>query len=333
MAEGWEGFFPKGAYPAAVLFLDIPPEAVDVNVHPTKAEVRFREPHRIFPWVSRALRQAWGQLKGELASVLEVPPAPAELELDKPLPPSAAPHTRLWGGGAGVVETLEQTFGQPGEPSSGSGRDPWAYDLSRPAPSSVSEAPGIRYLGSFEDTYLLAEVPGEKEPELWIVDQHVAHERILFERLFLRRHLPAIQPLLPPRVVRLGPGALARLTPYLGEMAQVGLEVEPFGEDSLVVRGMPDFLAEREPQPFLEELLERLEAGGKVDLDHFRRELNAELSCKAAIKKHHRLTAELAQRLIEDLLACQVPHTCPHGRPVIKKLTLGELERSFGRRV
>ena len=80
-------------------------------------------------------------------------------------------------------------------------------------------------------------------------------------------------------------------------------------------------------------LLARLDRQGTLDLDCFRRELNAELSCKAAIKKHHHLPAELAQRLIEDLMACAVPHTCPHGRPVIKKLTLGELERSFGRRV
>jgi DNA mismatch repair protein MutL len=161
----------------------------------------------------------------------------------------------------------------------------------------------------------------------------VAHERILYERLFLRHHRPAVQPLLPPQVVRLGPEAMARLGPFLPEFVQAGLEVEPFGEDALVVRGLPDFLMERDPRALLEDLLVRLEHIGKLDLDFFRRELNAELSCKAAIKKHHFLPAELAQRLIEDLMACQVPHTCPHGRPVIKKLTLGELERSFGRRV
>jgi DNA mismatch repair protein MutL len=139
--------------------------------------------------------------------------------------------------------------------------------------------------------------------------------------------------MMPPQVVRVGPEALARLSPFLEEFVQAGLEVEPFGEDALVVRGLPDFLMERDPRALLEDLLARLEAQGRLDLDFFRRELNAELSCKAAIKKHHALTAELAQRLIEDLMACEVPHTCPHGRPVIKKLTRGELERSFGRRV
>ena len=318
LATSWEGFFPKGAYPAAVLFLEIPPEAVDVNVHPTKAEVRFREPQRIFPWVGRALREAWSGLRGGLASVLDLPPRPLELELDKPLAPVAASHPSLWAG-AEPLPSLEAAF--PAAPAH------------QPAAREPAPMPGrpLRYLGSFDQTYLLAEVPGS-EPELWIVDQHVAHERILYEQLFLRHHQPAIQPLMPPRVVRVGPEALARLLPFLPECAAAGLEVEPFGEDALVVRGLPDFLADRDPEALLADLLQRLEGGGKVDLDLFRRELNAELSCRSAIKKHHFLPADLAQRLIEDLMVCQVPHTCPHGRPVIKKLTRTELERSFGRR-
>jgi len=327
LAEGWEGFFPKGGYPAAVLFLDIPPEAVDVNVHPTKAEVRFREPQRIFPWVSRAVREAWAQLRGDLPSVLDLPPRPLELALDQPLrPPTPGtpqqPH--LWSREAEAFPAMAAALGAE-------------RALSAPAERGVAEpdwqAGTVRYLGAFDATYLLAEVQGAREPELWIVDQHVAHERILYERLFLRHHRPAVQPLLPPRVVRVGPEAMARLQPFLGEFAQAGLELEPFGEDALVVRGLPDFLMERDPQSLLEDLLARLDSVGKLDLDWFRRELNAELSCKAAIKKHHALTPDLAQKLIEDLMACAVPHTCPHGRPVIKKLTLGELERSFGRRV
>ena len=335
LSDAWEGFFAKGSYPAAILFLELPPEAVDVNVHPTKAEVRFREPQRIFPWVSRVLREAWGDLRGDLASVLDLPPAPKELELDKPLGPTAAPHTHLWSEQvAGAYRTLETAFAEA--PPVHQGLASQAYPKP-PAPAVVAEpgfqTSGVRYIGAFESTYLLAEVMADKEPELWLVDQHVAHERILYERLFLRHHTPAIQPLMPPQVVQLGPEAVARLTPFLAEFAGAGLELEVFGVDALVVRGLPDFLIQRDPQALLEDLLLRLETSGKLDLDSFRRELNAELSCKAAIKKHHVLTAELAQRLIEDLMACEVPHTCPHGRPVIKKLTLGELERSFGRRV
>ncbi len=334
LSEAWQGFFPKGAYPAVLLFLDIPAEAVDVNVHPTKAEVRFREPNRIFPFVARATRAAWEQLRGGLASVLELPPKPAEHEFELPVSARQEPqHPRLWVGAAGApgaMGSLAPAF----SPRVGPELDrPYAF---RPTGHGVAEAPEadgeLRYLGAFEHTYLLAEVLGAAGPELWIVDQHVAHERILFERLFLRSHAPAVQPLLPAKVVHFGPAALSRLTPFLDELNRVGVEVEAFGEDALLVRGLPDFLQDRDPASLLEDLLARLQAGGSASLDGFRKDLNAELACRAAIKKHHRLTPELATRLIQDLMACEVPQTCPHGRPIIKKLTLGELERSFGRR-
>lgn len=333
LSEAWSGTFAKGSYPAAVLFLELPPEAVDVNVHPTKAEVRFREPQRIFPWVRGAAEEAWAQLRGGLASVLELPPKPmeAEFELD-PSRRAAAQHPRLWsehsGGALGAYRALEEAFPAP------QGEGVYAYE---PVPSrvaeGVAEGRSIRYLGAFQQTYLLAEISDGLGPELWIVDQHVAHERVLFERLFLRRHAPAIQPLLPAQVVQVGPEALARLRPFLEELLAVGVEAEAFGTDALVVRGLPDFLMDRDPQTLLEDLLGRLEREGRVDLDTFRRDLNAELACRAAIKKHHALTPELALGLIQDLLACEVPNTCPHGRPILKKLTLPDLERSFGRRL
>jgi DNA mismatch repair protein MutL len=329
LSEAWSGTFAKGSYPAAVLFLELPPEAVDVNVHPTKAEVRFREPQRIYAWVRGGAEEAWAKLRGGLASVLELPPKPLEAEFDlDPSRRAASLHPRLWsdhsGGALGGYQALRGTFDtQPLE----------AVYNSEPEPSRVAEGGNIRYLGAFERTYLLAEIQGPGGPELWIVDQHVAHERVLYERLFLRRHAPAIQPLLPPQVVQLGPEALARLNPFLAELEAVGIEAEPFGGDALVVRGLPDFLVDRDPQALLEDLLERLEREGRVDLDTFRRDLNAELACRAAIKKHHALPPELALRLVQDLLACEVPNTCPHGRPIIKKLSLDDLERSFGRRL
>ena len=333
LSEAWSGTFAKGAYPAAVLFLELPPEAVDVNVHPTKAEVRFREPQRIFAWVRGGAEEAWAKLRGGLASVLELPPKPlgAEFDLD-PSRRATVQHPRLWsdhsGGALGTYQALAEAF----PPRSLD--EVYTYE---PAISGVAEglgpSPDIRYLGAFEQTYLLAEIVGVAGPELWIVDQHVAHERVLFERLFLRRHAPSIQPLMPPKVVQLGPEALARIAPFLSELEVAGVEVEPFGSDAMVVRGLPDFLVDRDPQALLEDLLDRLEQEGRVDLDTFRRDLNAELACRAAIKKHHALPPELALRLIQDLLACEVPNTCPHGRPIIKKLTLDDLDRSFGRRV
>jgi DNA mismatch repair protein MutL len=343
LADGWEGFFAKGAYPAAVLFVELPPEAVDVNVHPTKAEVRFRDPHRIFPWVSRAAREAWTQLKGGLTSVLELPPRPVEAEPGFRERSRGPEHPMLWSAhpsehGGGALAVLEATFG--GGPAAGFDTRPLdqIYPLETPIEGGTAEGSTAyrtrisRYLGSFQDTYLLVEVAGEGLPELWIVDQHVAHERVLYEHLFLRCHLPASQPLLPPKVVQLGPAGVAKLSPFLETMQAIGLEVECFTPDALVVRSLPDFLVDRDPEALLFDLARRLARDGSMDLDAFRRDLNAELACRAAIKKHHRLAPELALRLVEDLLACAVPHTCPHGRPIIKKLSLAELERSFGRR-
>ena len=332
LSEAWAGTFAKGSYPAAVVFLELPPEAVDVNVHPTKAEVRFREPQRIYAWLRGATGEAWAQLRGGLASVLELPPKPLEAEFE--LDPSRrleARHPRLWSNLSGSTPSgyrvLEEALGTP------SLETPYAME---PPVEGVaegsSEATEIRYLGAFQRTYLMAEVGVGSKAELWIVDQHVAHERVLFERLFLRHHRPAIQPLMPPQVVQLGPAALARLLPFLEELEAIGVEAAPFGEAALVVRGLPDFLAVRDPQALLEDLVVRLEREGRVDLDVFRRDLNAELACRAAIKKHHMLPPELALQLLRDLLACEVPNTCPHGRPILKKLTLADLERSFGRR-
>ena len=337
LSEAWSGTFAKGSYPAAVLFLELPPEAVDVNVHPTKAEVRFREPQRMFAWVRGAAEEAWALLRGNLASVLELPPKPleAEFELD-PARRAQGQHPRLWSAPSGGAEAgytaLADAFAtRPID-------RPYAFaaapdQVAEGVNPDVGEGPDLRFLGSFQQTYLLVEVDSGQGAELWIVDQHVAHERVLFERLFLRRHAPAVQPLLPPQAVRLGPEAVARLAPFLEELKAAGVETEAFGEDALVVRGLPDFLADRDPQALLEDLLARLEREGRVDLDTFRRDLNAELACRAAIKKHHALPADLALGLVRDLLACQVPNTCPHGRPILKKLSLADLERSFGRRV
>jgi len=333
LSEAWSGTFAKGSYPAAVLFLELPPEAVDVNVHPTKAEVRFREPQRIFAWVRGGAEEAWAKLRGGLASVLELPPKPLEAEFDlDPSRRAMSQHPRLWsdhsGGALGAYQALAGTFAtRPLDAA-------YSYETE---PSRVAErtdqAPEVRYIGAFERTYLLAEILGSQGAELWIVDQHVAHERVLFERLFLRRHRPAIQPLMPPQVIQVGPEALAHLSPFLSELEAAGVDAEPFGGDALVVRGLPDFLIDRDPQALLEDLLARLERDGHLDLDTFRRDLNAELACRAAIKKHHALPPDLALRLIQDLLACEVPNTCPHGRPIIKKLTLDDLERSFGRKL
>jgi DNA mismatch repair protein MutL len=370
LSSGWDGFFQKGAFPAVVLFLEIPAEAVDVNVHPTKSEVRFREPQRVFPWISRATREAWGAAKGELPSFYAAPSkafyggraasrpdAPDDALNNAPnnAPNSAAPSPDRYywqhAPHAHSRDTLKAMWDAflPNAPYTTSatsldrpyGTPPPAMMVAEAQTLEAGAASPVRYLGAFMDTYILAEhrvnsadrtdsVGGAAE--LWIVDQHVAHERVLFERLFRQRHIPAAQPLLPPRVVNVGRSAMAMLEPFMEELRGVGLDVEPFGESSITVRALPDFLMNRDPEQLMEDLMARVGEGGRPDLDHFRADLNAELACRSAVKKNHALDPAQAQALLELLMACDTPLTCPHGRPVVKKISLAELERGFGRR-
>ena len=350
LSRGWEGFFQKGTFPAVILFLNVPAESVDVNVHPTKSEVRFKEPQHVFPWISRAAKDAWGAMRGELPS----------------LPDSLGRASEQFGDGMGVssgsassghsrhsAHHHQQPLSLQQRPPAGGNYIETLKSLQLAFPKSVDrpynfsandgrvaeakvpcfeDSKPIRYLGSFLQTYLLAEYEAGGVSELWIVDQHVAHERVIYEQLFLRKHLPAIQPLLPPQVVSLGRAGFAKLSPFLDEMCSVGIEAEAFGGDAITIRALPDFLAKHSPESLIDDLLASIESGAGADLDHFRKNLNSQLACRTAIKKNHALDAVQAQSLLESLIECETPLTCPHGRPVMKKITLAELERSFGRR-
>ena len=332
LASAWEGFFPKGSYPAAVLFLELPAEAVDVNVHPTKAEVRFKEPQRVFPWISRVAKNAWDAAKIEMPSVLELPPRPTDYKFDAPNkhPHLAQEHRRLWTNNQEALKSIQQAFATDHDRPYG-----FAHASSEVAETSenyLADLQTIRYLGSFCETYILAEFRSEGQPELWIVDQHAAHERVLYEQLFLRKLQPAIQPLLPPKVINLGRAVMARLLPFLDELCRIGVEIEAFGDDAISVRGLPDFIIGWPPDSLIEDLSAKMESSGSLDLEHFRKHLNAELACRSAIKKNYALNVAQSQALLESLVNCENPLVCPHGRPVIKRVTLPELDRSFGRR-
>ncbi|MCL1908624.1 MAG: DNA mismatch repair endonuclease MutL [Holophagaceae bacterium] len=331
LASGWEGFFSKGTYPAVVMFLEIPAEAVDVNVHPTKAEVRFHNPQRVFPWISQTVRESWSKLKTGLPSFSNLPqtllihPAYKNDEAHH----LARDQNSFRPNNQEALKSMQQAF------SSDLDRPYGLYDFKIGVAESLAISDAsvpIRYLGSFSMTYLLAEVQTGSQPELWIVDQHVAHERVLYEQLFLRKHQPAAQPLLPPKIIFLGQAGMAMLSPFADELCRIGVEVEVFGDDAISVRALPDFLVERSPDSLIEDLLKRIESTGGADIEHFRKDLNAELACRSAIKKNHVLNSLQAQALLESLIACENPLTCPHGRPVMKKMALAELDRSFGRR-
>lgn len=332
LASGWEGFFTKGTYPAVVMFLEVPAEAVDVNVHPAKVEVRFHNPQRVFPWISRTVKEYWSRLKTQVQSFPSLSPETPKHAADKTEKQNnpAQHHRNLWANSHEAVRSMQQAFSSDSD---------WPYSFSvqetsvaEPLDNSPAALLPIRYLGSFSETYLIAEVQAESQSELWIVDQHVAHERVLYEQLFLRKHQSAIQQLLPAKIINIGRIAMARLSPFMEEFCNIGIEVEQIGEDAIVVRALPDFLLECSPDSLVEDLMKRIESTGVADLEYFRKQLNAELACHSAIKKNHALDAVQAQALLESLIGCENPLTCPHGRPVMKKMTLADLDRNFGRR-
>jgi DNA mismatch repair protein MutL len=325
--RAFAGSLPAGRHPAGILFVEMPLGRVDVNVHPQKHEVRFSDPREvqdaIFHAVSGALRCApW------LGAARAEPPA---AEGPAPGVPRAAEDA------AGVLH-----WARAAHPPEGSGAE-----LPLPAPGDGTTAPlplpsgaarpagyfsSLRYLGQHARTYLLCEAPGGA---LVVVDQHASHERLLFQKLreaFRTRTLP-VQPFLLPQVVSVPPAAARALEGGLGELARLGLEVEPFGGDAFAVKGAPAALGGADLGALLGDLagqLAEVERGSAVD--EALHGLLATMACHAAVRANAEVSPEEARALLEGLDAVDFKARCPHGRPVVFELPLAELERRVGRR-
>ena len=314
-----------GRYPYAVLFLAMPPEDVDVNVHPTKAEVRFRDKDAVFRAVQRAAR-------GALLAHTPVP----DIQVNSPyLPPqedapfggraapwdSAAPQkgaeTDSPLGGAYLPGTLPRPEDESASPSPQ--RQP-------PLPGSV---PLLRLVGQIASAYLVAEGPDG----LYLIDQHAAHERVLFERFMARREetLPA-QALLEPVTVTLPPEQARLLEGELPVLAKLGFQVEDFGRNTFLVRALPTLLAKMDPAAALRVLVEDFEEDETPLQGQVEAKIIARVCKRAAVKAGQTLSRDEQEALLRDLEACQSPRTCPHGRPTMIHLSVDVLERQFGRR-
>ena len=314
-----------GRYPYAVLFLAMPPEDVDVNVHPTKAEVRFRDKDAVFRAVQRAAR-------GALLAHTPVP----DIQVNSPyLPPqedapfggraapwdSAAPRkgaeTDSPLGGAYLPGTLPRPEDESASPSPQ--RQP-------PLPGSV---PLLRLVGQIASAYLVAEGPDG----LYLIDQHAAHERVLFERFMARREetLPA-QALLEPVTVTLPPEQARLLEGELPVLAKLGFQVEDFGRNTFLVRALPTLLAKMDPAAALRVLVEDFEEDETPLQGQVEAKIIARVCKRAAVKAGQTLSRDEQEALLRDLEACQSPRTCPHGRPTMIHLSVDVLERQFGRR-
>jgi DNA mismatch repair protein MutL len=328
------------------LFLELPPDRVDVNVHPTKAEVRFLEQSLVYEILRRALRDALGEqegpelaLRGEVAAVAEpvsqsIPGVVADLRSANPWAPSAG-GGHGWGPGprdgaaASLREAASSTVAAGSDPADDvdweGGTDPPAG-----ADSPNSARMPLVPLGQLRDTFIIA-VDNEG---LAIIDQHVAHERILFEQVMARLSAGRLesQRLLEPLLVELPPAQRAALEAHAGELARLGFEVEPFGGASVRVAGTPALLPRTACAAAVRELagdLDRLERDAGID--EALRRIAATTACHAAVKANDRLTPEKMTYILAELRRTAYSTVCPHGRPVMLRVTREELERRFER--
>jgi len=321
-----------GRFPMAVLFISLEPSLVDVNVHPAKAEVRFRSPDRIFSLVQRGVRRAL------LASsqVPQMPPSAWRSQYEK-WPSSSAQQ----GVDPAWLMSADLKNGLPGGGSPQSiqsepavGPETSGEIESTPGPRQTGlpggSIPLLRLVGQVGSTYLVAEGPDG----LYLIDQHAAHERVLFER-FLRAadsaQVPS-QALLEPAVIHLPPHQALLLEDQLAVMSRLGFQIELFGPETFRVRAIPALLAGRDPYNAVRAVIEDFEEDETPLQAEIEKRLAARICKRVAVKGGQALSSEEQQELLRELESCASPRTCPHGRPTMIHLSVDLLERQFGRR-
>jgi DNA mismatch repair protein MutL len=292
----------KERSPEVHLFLEIPPDRIDVNVHPTKAEVRFKEQSLIHELVRRAVGDALGQ-----APAPELQLRPSDLVPGRPLQP-AIPSVL-----AGGVYTSR-----------------WAPAPAAPAPAPAPTVRPMIPLGQFRDTFIVA----IDDEGICIIDQHVAHERVLFERIMERLTGQSLesQRMLVPLLLDLPPADRSALLAKAEALARFGFEVEDFGGDSLRVTAVPAVLPADACEGALRALADDLEGLDRgLGIEEALKRIAATTACHAAVKANYPLTLEKMRHILEELRATAYSTVCPHGRPVMLRITRREVEKNFER--
>jgi DNA mismatch repair protein MutL len=357
LGEAYRGLLTTGRYPIAFLTLEMPPEMVDVNVHPTKLEVRFQDSGRLYSQLLSTLRGKFlaTDLTVHVQRPAEEDPSGSHdqrraAELRQELVDWAKGKVASWGSpSGGGSQSATQTALDAGVPVGArrpleltrldqgwmpSGRAA-AEQSGRPA-GEPAEIPSEAFTGQstpalqVHNRYLVAET----EQGVTIIDQHALHERILYEQLRARvlSGTIEIQNLLAPEPVDLAPAEAATALEHRELLAQLGMKIEPFGGDTVLVAGYPAMLANISPVELLHELLERLLSGGRApDRGDLLDELLHAIACKAAIKAGDRLAPEEIAALLEQRHLVDDPHHCPHGRPAALVFTREELDKQFQR--
>jgi len=347
LQEAYRGLLMTGRYAVAFLFLELPPDQVDVNVHPTKSEVRFRDSqtlhHLLHATVRERLRKenltARLQLPstirptGELETLAGIGPAPSRPTEDAPwdLTPPAAPPS----------DNLPKSAPMPADPPERPALDvpplfrqeqatpPPSASHSAPASAQALALPALKVLQLY-DTYLVMET----EAGMLLIDQHALHERILFEQLKrrIRQGTLEVQRLLIPESVDLLADQSARVLEQKEALAELGLEVEDFGGNTVLVTGYPALLGKRPPREILQAVVDHLMTKERLpSREVLFNDLMSLMACHAAVRAGDRLTADQMAALVEQRHLADDTHHCPHGRPTALLFSRQDLERQFGR--
>ena len=331
----------KERSPEVHLFIEMPLDAVDVNVHPSKAEVRFREQSLIHELVRRALGDALGrgpapplvltppaEIAGLPGHTMTLPGVLASGYYPSRWMPDGAAAPNSGAAGAGLQPAGGVGPGDPSEPLAGQGLPSAAW-----SPQSGAAPPSIRPmipLGQFRDTFIIA----VDDEGIAIIDQHVAHERVLFERTIERLTAGRLQSqrLLHPLLLDLTPDGRQALVAHAADLERLGFEVEEFGGDSVRVCATPALLDAESAAAAVRALaqdLEGLDRGARVE--ETLKRIAATIACHAAVKANYPLTYDKMVHILAELRATAYSTICPHGRPVMLRLTRREVEKNFGR--
>jgi DNA mismatch repair protein MutL len=346
-----------------LLFLEMPPQEVDVNVHPAKTEVRFRQGSFVHDFVRDSVRTALMQARpaasflqalhgGATASaslMVDVSPLPGVDEaVFSPREGSLVEQSEgvIEPGDVASFELLEQAVAaSPGRlgfegagmavgyedratpPINDEAVDEWA---TQSRGGTLNGLASLKALGQLRDSFILA----VNEEGLWIVDQHVAHERVLFEKILRERQVEAVQRqrLLMPVLIDLLPAQMVTFAQIAEELERNGFEAEPFGPRTLAVKATPVGLEGKELERVLEELLGGGDKTAQVENEELRRtRIAASIACHAAIKVNMPLEPAKIEWLLAELGKTEHPTSCPHGRPIALRYSLREIQRAFQR--
>ncbi|MBU0515556.1 MAG: DNA mismatch repair endonuclease MutL [Proteobacteria bacterium] len=318
----FRGLLPRGRFPVAVLWLEMDPALVDVNVHPTKAEVRFRRPDQVYEAVQTIVARALG-LAGPASPDAGSPPAAAFSGEASPGPPASGVVSEPPVGAAASDQRADG-------PSTVGDRPPGP--TSRPWWSAPRRSPfeGLAVIGQLKAAYILAEGP----EGLAVIDQHAAYERLNFERLKqdYRAAEPARQLLLVPETVELAPPLARLVLDRAAWFGRLGLTLEGFGGATIMVKAVPAALSGADPADLIRRLADVLsELDAAPGTDEFFHEILAEMACQTSVRAGRRLSLEEMQALVDDLAGRGVAPSCPHGRPFLWEIDLDEVAKAFKR--